>query len=808
MKTLNLCFQKETAMFKTTLKKLEDTGLDNLLILALSVLLMLVMTDFRGHVFLVDDNRTQFFPVIEKIYQNFMATGRLALFNFHQMRGMIVADQGYYGQTNPLLFVSWLLARYLFTSYDCIAVYAVACVALGNVFWNQLLKKFAYTETVRYLVIAMTTCVSAFFSFGFWYYIFGCYLCVPMVLYGCRLAALSDGWKAYLWAGLSLFFSLTLGNSQYTFYQYLVFAITASVYVFLSGRYERIPRLLGNLAVAVAFSVPLLRLLIRASDRFPKGSGAFLSYPTDITRNIFFCALPHEWLIWLLRRSSRFEKFMAGSFLDTKYIYLFTGFIFPCVILYAFYWYYVTYRNEINSLWSDMRNKKEQYALLAALVGCLSLLMTSRKTTAFLSAFLCLLIWIAYGSVKKASFGSTACEDNNSLLVKSFFICAVFFLLFESGKGYVVARVMSLLPFVRQFRQLFKITFILSPLMAVVAAFMLNKLEKKFGGKILTLILSVLIILGVCNNHDIVTGGKHLFYRDWHYTQANGLLNGNVLVEEMKEKGVDTRNYRLLPFFTTKVFIKNDEYFDARLITSNQATYSGLYELGGYDGAYTPEGYRSVDSLLTLWEYWRGSGVTANKFFERCEKDTATAAKYAAAAARQLASNSVKYCVFIEDSPYRENFKRWLEEDGRIAISREIPLSNGTVLYELDGVKPLFTSASNTDASAIDEIVLKTAGSVENNRIETTFAYQKKLSAYAEDASGARRGLTVESDKNGNAVITGENLSGTTVRLRYEDFFASATLYYGLVLSAAVLLFLLSDALFSKPKKRSLRERS
>ena len=83
---------------------------NGVLVAGLSIVIMLIQICFRGNAFMADDNATQFYPVIDKVFEGFLKTGRLACYDFFQMKGMLIGDEGYYGQTNPLLFVSWFLS--------------------------------------------------------------------------------------------------------------------------------------------------------------------------------------------------------------------------------------------------------------------------------------------------------------------------------------------------------------------------------------------------------------------------------------------------------------------------------------------------------------------------------------------------------------------------------------------------------------------------------------------------------------------------------------------------------------------------
>lgn len=49
--------------------------MDGIFIVLMSITMMLIMMDFKGHLFLADDNWEQFYPVIERVYEEFIHGG-------------------------------------------------------------------------------------------------------------------------------------------------------------------------------------------------------------------------------------------------------------------------------------------------------------------------------------------------------------------------------------------------------------------------------------------------------------------------------------------------------------------------------------------------------------------------------------------------------------------------------------------------------------------------------------------------------------------------------------------------------------
>ena len=60
-------------------------AVENILITAASIVLVLVMHGFQKNLFLVDDNYTQFAPIIQEAFTEFIHTGKMPVYDFYQM---------------------------------------------------------------------------------------------------------------------------------------------------------------------------------------------------------------------------------------------------------------------------------------------------------------------------------------------------------------------------------------------------------------------------------------------------------------------------------------------------------------------------------------------------------------------------------------------------------------------------------------------------------------------------------------------------------------------------------------------------
>lgn len=758
-------------------------GIDVAFIILFSIALMLLMMAFKSHLFLSDDNYTQFFPVIEKVYETFITKGRLPQLDFNQMRGMLIGDEGYYGQMNPLLFIAWLLSHF-FNISDCVDVYAIICVTLGNIAWNQLLKKCEYKCSVRFVVIAMTTASACFFWSGYWFYVFNCYISIPLLLHGCYMIVASGGLASYVLAGFSLFFCLSLGNAQYTFYCYVIFAIIMAFYIIASRNYKQFWKFISNIIVALALSGPILFLQLGAGSRRSEIVGSmFLTGPVGIIQQFVFSFLPYNWVEKIIGESDSFS-FLNENSVNT---HIFSGFLFISVVAFLACWYYDVFRLELQLVLNQVKAKKREHVFLFILVFLLLIAMTHNAGISLFYECTIILIVVACASIRNKSLASIKASDDSLLLfVRGGVLAITFLLILEMGKGYGIADLLSAIPFINQFNYLSKISFILTPLMAFVAAYMLNIIKHN---KYIIILCACFVALGIYNNHYISSSNTHPHYNEWSESQCDEFLQSRgTLVSEFLKNGMDIMNYRFLPFITDDENDTYGDYPDAGLLTSNHATFLGLYELGGYEMAYTQAGYSSSDAIFPSkgFSYARTSAVSSFSFFKRCMEDP----EYARKAVSQMIMNGARYCVFNNGSPYIDDFEDFIGSDERVKIARMIALSNDTTIFEIDGVDRLFSSASVLEFSSMDEIILQSERDVQDNVINSSFSYFDNLHAYYLDDSGEKVPLLIEEDDQGNAVIKGNSIDDKTIHLLYEDEKQSWVLYYGMVASFLAMVFM------------------
>ena len=756
------------------IKRIKGTSLAQLsVVLLFSLVAMLFMMGFDGHIFLRDDNMTEFYPIIDKSYNQFLRTGQYPVYDFFQQKGMIIADEGYYGQTNVLLFVSWLLNRYVFHNFDFINIYAVLCVLLGNVFWYCLFKRLKISTSVICITIAMLSASSTFFSFAYWYYVFNIYISIPMLIYGIHIAMMSTSVFSYILAGLSLTFSLTLGNVQYSLYLYIAYTVIFVSYILLSKNYKKLYHFISNLGAAIFLSLPLLLILLKASERRALFTNhEFFVFPVDFLHQFLFSFVPNKYF------SLNTTELFAGSPFANNYDFLFNGyFVFAGLLFF------------IDSL---LGINKKQFGILKRWIMENSVLLSKIFIVTLISVtYLTKNLWIsllfAIGLYCIAYFlyqiknRYISTEQKYDHFTIGIFSAIVFFSIFEMGKHFIIADILGLIPVINQFRYLCKISFIIIPLLAIIAAAILEKYKKRWT----VCIALFFVLVGLKNNYEMTSNGKHRWYNGFHKESSEKFLDYKTLLQEFEKNNIDLKNYRLMPIYTTFDYAPFGDYFDSRLLSSNISTMIGNYSAGGYEMAAISNGYRSLNRIFSNegFDYRRTAGISGHRFFSDCRNNK----NYAYECAKQISINSIKYFLIDKNSPYLSDFENFIEESEDLKLERKIILSNDTVVFSITGVTSLFEKCDVINSDFLDSIRIHPLKNFKKENIVTSFTFSGKLKAYAVTGD-TEEALDIRENEWGNAVI--ENFTGDNdVVFVYKNSKKSFALLF--TFSISIIIFLI-----------------
>lgn len=757
-------------------KIFEKFSFEIICVIFLSIIVMFLNMGFNTHLFLVDDNLNQFYPVIKKSFDQFFKTGIFPVYDFFQQKGMIIADQGYYGQTNIVLFIAYLMEKFLHFS-DCINLYAVICVIIGNVGLLCLFKKININFSMALITIGMLTTSSGFLNFGYWYYIFNNYAVIPYMLLGICYIINGNSYVSYFLTGIILAFSCTLGNLQYTFYHYMTFCIILIIYIFVSGKFKKLKQFMSNLGISVFLSSPILLMALKASSR-RELENEFFSLPVSIRCQSLLSVLPYP----VFRKI--FPEYAKNGSMG-GFSFLYTGFFLPCLVFLGMYLIHNMFSISLNNFFKKLK----QIPIVSVFVFLIlfSIIHSVTKNISHAAAIfiLCILLLVAYEAWQNNDANISMLKDAKNQFLISIFLCIIFFAFFEAGKGYVVADLLYHIPVVNRFRFLFKISFVVSILMSPIAAYVIQKMHFPFKKTI----LCIFIVIGLSTNYcTAVMNTVHDFFNNYHRASSRYIYQYDDLKKEMEQNGMNLYDYRILPFLSTTKTNQYAEYFKTQMIASNMASLFGYYSIGGYDESGLETGYNAVNKLLTDYNfhYRRQAAVSCYDFFNNCQ----ISEEFKQYAVNQLSNGSIKYCLFSSDSPFIDDFIDFIENNEKMSIVRNTSLSNGTIIFELEGnIIPLFKKSHVVNKDKLDAIIFECN---EKGEITTSFTYDPKLIAYSIQNGKDKHFYEISNNDYQNAVIHIDNLSeDNLIYFQYENAKESLILLGGLLLSLLTLSFVL-----------------
>lgn len=239
--------------------------------------------------FLQDDNGLQWNPVIESAFHTFFTTGHMPQYDFYQLKGFDIVQVGYYGLSNPLMYISYLIG--VLFSANTLYIYAVISYVLGNLIVYWFCSKRGYDTVVSLIIMFLYSTSSVFFYYSFWYYTFENYWMIPLLFFLFLDNNLTGRKREYVQYGILLAVSVYLGNIQYTMYHWIICAIVMLV-IFIAYDNRYWIKIISNFATAFLFSAPALLGLAKASARSELYSGkneAFFWDPLTITQYINEC---------------------------------------------------------------------------------------------------------------------------------------------------------------------------------------------------------------------------------------------------------------------------------------------------------------------------------------------------------------------------------------------------------------------------------------------------------------------------------------------------------------------------------------
>ncbi|MDD6656333.1 MAG: hypothetical protein PUE95_03365 [Lachnospiraceae bacterium] len=714
--------------------KQRKTGYGLPIVLLFSILLLWIWTGFNEEAFLIDDNRTQWYPVMEKAYEDVLE-GKIYYYDFYQMKGMSIAEQGYYGIMNPFMLLSYCVAHYTPFHLSTITVYIMLFFLMGNSFFYLLCHKIGCDEKQAIFMTLSYCTAGCFVNFYYWYYVYNNYFMIPLLLY--IFLVLSEQRIGYFACGIVLSMDLYLGNAQYACYHYMLFGILCLVMVLLK-KYRYFFLMCTNILTGLLLSMPLIALLLQASGNFGKQEN-FFDYPIYLFSLLLHSVIPHG----ILHRWNQTFSFLSANVMSRRdNLVLYMGAVFPVLVIALIAW--------IRSL---LHQYKEASLVNSTKVSDQLRFLVNGFHTLYETA-------TRMSLTKQMLFGCV--------------IALLFFLSFmEEG---LIALLLSRMPVIGSFRYLFKVIFVVAPLLNLLAAFIIAK-NRQYLQKIAIGLTAVFVCIGIGNSYYTIGEVKALYDMRIQSTFTEEKADA---VEMLAEKEIDYKNYRTATFL--KYQKVNDECFDcAKNLTKNFATSIGAFSLAGYEIAASDEQLAQFDAIYTENEFftvYANADGTENFYLSLTDQPDRVQ--------KQLIGNSVKYLLIERNDSepnqmmigrkippktydYEKSIIELLDQLPKIDVERVERLNKNYDVITLSGVNSLCINDQQECVNLIDENMQTLSFEVtEPGSYFLSFAYNSHLKAYLEKNDGTMHPLAVTDMGNGTIALNTKNMCGK-VFVTYEN---------------------------------------
>lgn len=698
-----------------------------ILVVAASLLFVCFLTGGNPEAFLIDDNRMQWYPVMERAYGELGNGGRICCYDLYQMKGMSIAQQGYYGVMNPFMLLSYIASSLLPGQIPMISLYIGLMVAAGNLVCYLLCRRLGCGQGLAFLMTGAYSTLGCFWAFCYWYYIFNNYLMIPLLVY--VFVRCKKGLISYCACGIVLAVSTYMGNVQYTFYQYVVFGILCVLMILLKERrYFKI--LFINVVVSLGLSLPILLLALQASDSFQKYRD-FFENPVFLNSLLVHSVIPQG----ILHRRD-----MGISFMDSSVMYRKDN-----MVLYM----------GIIAIWLFM-------SMLLAVSRCISRAGKCRNLSEL------------RGKCKTA-YDQAAAWTHEQKTIAGLIAAVLFFLSVMSGG--IAAILLHALPVVRNFRHLFKAVFVAAPLAIMIFAWAVGRKDR---GRIrfLTILLTAAFVCVGCFNARAEVWGVDRLY-------SLQIVRGFAVEKEdavrmIEKASMDCKNYRTATFLRFPWI--NDEVFNiSENLSRNFPTAISIFSLAGYENAVSDQKLEAFDAIYTDKEFYTrfANADTTRNFLQSLTQEPEKTAQ-------QLIDNGVRY-LLLDKSGLEDNQRAQAFMDAKLyrdlrseinAALKELPgirvvavkeFNEHYDLVEIDGVNSLCMDGSGERVPLQDpDMQTVTFEAQKAGEYTLSFSYDSHLQAFLTEKDGTKRPLSIERTENDNILISTQGGCGE-VTLTYHD---------------------------------------
>lgn len=794
-----------------------------LVIVLYSILFFTVILSKNRSSLYVDDNILQWGPVINKAFDNIFSGKGIPYWNFYQYKGINIFSSGYYGLLNPFMYVSYAISHYLLNGFlETLIVYEIIMYMLGNLMMYKILRTLDLKRST--IIIAMLTYSTSviFFLFSFYYFTFNNYFFMPFLMW--TFIQTNSKRTRYFIPGIVLAFSLLMGHVQFSCYYVMVYCIFQVVASVQKKKLKELVPLMTNLMIFIGLSSGIIIGSMKVSgDRslILSGNEGFFALSVAIS-NIFkpicivlfnnktisydnymnyiglgffawFCLLYAASAIKTLYTKTEcgiqlaVSKLTSHGKISNKSRLLLYGVLYFAVVRVAVYYLFEQYHyspiadaviviliaiSVVCLLVHDQKTNTHYMTSHKLRAGCvlfliLLFLVLKLDFVLYLAAIVCYIHFFIKGK------GQNKYNEPEKLM-HCFLFAAVFIVIMAEGSGHGIADILGHLPFIREFRFLYKCSFIYVPLIIVTGAYKLDSVKKYYKPVIIASLVSV--IFSFVAILYFMLSGAHNFINNKHFDYWD-YKNIKPEVEILLDKNHIDNNYRFLTI--GKIYRDNVTYYNNPIeysskicfygFTKNISTEYGLFSLNGYDNIFSKKGFDQSNAIMSSItdEGMMCNMVASPLNYLQYMKDPEWINKFE----DQMISNGVKYVLVDKNSPKAiEAFTQVIEKCPKLTISTVRDWTRGMELIEIDGVSPICSYGDNIEIpikADLDTLNFDTDFAKDTEIVVSmTYVDNYKLTLYQDGRSVGDAELSETSDGYISAVIPKGNY---TVQLSYEN---------------------------------------
>lgn len=794
-----------------------------LVIVLYSILFFAVILSKNRSSLYVDDNILQWGPVINKAFDNIFSGKGIPYWNFYQYKGINIFSSGYYGLLNPFMYVSYAISHYLLNGFlETLIVYEIIMYMLGNLMMYKILRTLDLKRST--IIIAMLTYSTSviFFLFSFYYFTFNNYFFMPFLMW--TFIQTNSKRTRYFIPGIVLAFSLLMGHVQFSCYYVMVYCIFQVVASVQKKKLKELVPLMTNLMIFIGLSSGIIIGSMKVSgDRslILSGNEGFFALSVAIS-NIFkpicivlfnnktisydnymkyiglgffawFCLLYAASAIKTLYTKTEcgiqlaVSKLTSHGKISNKSRLLLYGILYFASVRAAVYYLFEQYHyspiadaviviliaiSVVCLLVHDQKTNTHYMTSHKLRAGCvlfliLLFLVLKLDFVLYLAAIVCYIHFFIKGK------GQNKYNESEKLM-HIFLFAAVFFVIMAEGSGHGIADILGHLPFISEFRFLYKCSFIYVPLIIVTGAYKLDSVKKYYKPVIIASLVSV--IFSFVAILYFMLSGAHNFINNKHFDYWD-YKNIKPEVEILLDKNHIDNNYRFLTI--GKIYRDNVTYYNNPIeysskicfygFTKNISTEYGLFSLNGYDNIFSKKGFDQSNAIMSSItdEGMMCNMVASPLNYLQYMKDPEWINKFE----DQMISNGVKYVLVDKNSPKAiEAFTQVIEKCPKLTISTVRDWTRGMELIEIDGVSPICSYGDNIEIpikADLDTLNFDTDFAKDTEIVVSmTYVDNYKLTLYQDGRSVGDAELSETSDGYISAVIPKGNY---TVQLSYEN---------------------------------------